>query len=108
MTFFASGPFSKEHRPASQLLASGCDGRRLLVQPHSLNKNSAILFFTLLVLFLPTIIGTEAQNLHLLPTPQPLQKNFPAVSKPNCVTILVRFSAHLHKRHLLGRLHIKM
>src|SRR5215469_4395748 len=75
---------------------------------NQLRKHLAILFLAPLVLFLPAITGTEAPNLHLLPTPQPLQKNLSAVSEPHSVPVPVCFSAHLHKRHLLGRMHTEL
>ena len=43
------------------------------------NKNSAILLLAPLMLFVPTIVATNAENLHTLPELQQLQKNLPAV-----------------------------
>src|SRR6266852_4569048 len=84
-------------------------GSSLLSGSASTNKNSVILFRAPpLVLFLPAMSGTEAENRHMLAALQPLQKNLPPVSEPHRIPILVRFSAQLHKDHFFGRIHSEL
>ena len=104
--------FKDSHRP-SRGEASGFQPAEVIdvrstERGESPNENSAILFLAPLMLFVPAIVATKAEYLHALPTLQPLQKNLPAVSEPHSVAVFVRFSAQLHKRHLLSRLHIKL
>jgi hypothetical protein len=96
-----TGPFRILPNPADQCsLFTERSDVRSTKRAESPNKNSAILFLALLVLFVPAIDATKAENLHALPALQQLQKNLPAASEPHSVPVAERFSAQLHKRHL--------